>query len=91
MDCAVSISAAVDKFPKGHKYTLGAKLRDGSEKIIFLVARSNRRQERLRWLEELCNQTEELKLLIQLGKEVKAFDSFSTFSQVIEQVVGLAR
>jgi len=91
MDLAVRIDKAVQLFPRRHKYTLGAKLRDASERIVVMVARANRRSERAKWLEALCNQVEDLKLLTQLGKEVQAFASFSAFVEVMEQVVALAR
>ena len=43
MDAAVRVDRAVQRFPKGHKYALGTKLRDASADIIVLVARANRR------------------------------------------------
>jgi len=91
MDAAVKIDAAVLQFSRGHKYSLGTKLRDASADILVLVARANRRDERPRWQATLCDRIEELKLLLQLGKEVNAFESFQRFTEVIEQVVGLAR
>jgi hypothetical protein len=47
MDLAVHIDKAVERFPRRH---FGAKLRVGSERILVLVARANRRSERTRWL-----------------------------------------
>ena len=91
MDCAVRVDAAVQRFPKGHKYTLGSQMRAACAEILLLVARGNRRAERARWLPVLCDRVEELKLLCQLGKEVKAFDSFNRYGAVVEQVVALAR
>ena len=42
-------------------------------------------------LVELCEHVEELKLLVNVGKEVEAFASFKQYAQVLEQVVSLAR
>jgi hypothetical protein len=39
----------------------------------------------------LCDRIEELKLMLGLGKEVKAFTSFNQFAEVMNQVVMLAR
>jgi hypothetical protein len=50
MDCAVKVDAAVQKFPKSHKYVLGNQLHQAASDILLLVARSNRRAERARWL-----------------------------------------
>jgi 23S rRNA-intervening sequence protein len=91
MDAAVRVDRAVQRFPKGHKYALGTKLRDASADIIVLVARANRRAGRAQSLAALCDRVEELKLLLQLGKEVRAFQSFREFAEVMEQVVALAR
>ncbi len=91
MDCAVRVDAVVMRFPKGHKFTLGARLRDTPADVLLLVARANRRTGRAESLAALCDQIEDLKLLVNLGKEVKAFPSFRAYAEVVEQVVGLAR
>ena len=91
MDVVVRIDRAVQRIPKGQKYVLGARLRDGSLDVVLLIARGNRRAERARWLPVLCDRIEELKLLLNLGKEVQAFPSFREFAEVMEQVVALAR
>jgi hypothetical protein len=91
MDVVVRIDGAVQRFAKGHKYTLGARLRETTVDIVVLIARCNRRAERARELPVLCDRVEELKLLINLGKEVKAFASFNQFAEVMDQVVALAR
>lgn len=91
MDAAVRIDAAVQRFPKGHRYTLGNRLRELSAEVLVLVARANARSERVQALGVLCERVEELKLVAQLGKELRAFDSFKRFTEVMEQVVSLAR
>ena len=88
MDCAVRVDAAVQKFPKGHKYTLGARLRNTTADIVLDVARANRREGRAEALATLTDRVEELKLLLNLGKEVKAFWSLDSYAQVVNQVVG---
>lgn len=91
MDVAVRIDTVVQGFARGHRYTLGARLRDATADIVVLVARANRRDERARVLPLLCNKVEELKLLLNFGKEVKAFGSFRAYAEVVDQVVALAR
>lgn len=48
MDVAVQVDAVVQRFAKGHKYTLGSRLRDATLDIVMLIARCNRRAERAR-------------------------------------------
>ena len=70
-DVAVRVGAVVQRFAKGHKYTPGGWLRDTTPEVVVLVARCDRRAERARELPILCDRIEELKLMINLGKEVK--------------------
>ncbi|MEO7330600.1 MAG: four helix bundle protein [Minicystis sp.] len=91
MDCAVGVDAAVQRFPKGHKYTLGARLRNIAADIVLGVARAIRREGRAQALAALTDRIEDLKLLLTLAKEVKAFSSFNGYARVVNQVVGLAR
>jgi hypothetical protein len=37
MNLAVRVDTAVQRFPRRHKYTLGAKLRDASERTVVMV------------------------------------------------------
>ena len=90
-DLAVLLDRVVRGFSRYHKYALGAKLRDVSIELVVLVARCNGREERARWLAVLCGRIEELKILVNLGRELAAFQSFKQFVEVMEQVVGLAR
>jgi hypothetical protein len=91
MDTIVLLERITQRFPKRHKYTLGARLLDTATDCLLWVARSQRRGGRMQSLDRLCGRLEELKLLIQVGKEVKAFESFQQFAQVIEQVVGVSK
>ncbi len=91
MDPIVLLDRVAQHFPKRHKYTLGARLLDTATDCLLWVARAQRRSGRMQALDRLCGRVEELKLLVQMGKEVKAFESFQHFAQVIEQVVGVAK
>ena len=90
-DLVVLLDRVVRDFSRFHKYSLGTRLRDSAMEIVLLVAKCNRREERSERLPELCSQVEELKILVNLGKEVSAFQSFKQFAQVMEQVMALAR
>ena len=78
MDTIVLLERITQRFPKRHKYTLGARLLDTATDCLLWVARAQRRGGRMQSLDRLCGRVEELKLLIQVGKEVKAFESSSS-------------
>ena len=67
LDTAVAVDRAVQRFGKGHKYTLGAQLRTAPADILIGVARSNRRDGRAEALVLLCDRIEELKPLLHPG------------------------
>ena len=91
LDLVVSLDLIVRKFPQYHKYILGTELRLGALTILRKIARANKRQDRAHYLSELCDQIEDFKLLCNVGREVGAFQSVKQFSQVMEQVMHLAR
>lgn len=92
MDLAVGLEGAVRRFPRYHKYTLGADLRRQALRICSLVVRANNAQdERARVLDQLILAVEELKTLLQLGKELRAFANYHDFVQAAEQAVSLGR
>jgi hypothetical protein len=90
-DLVVLLDRVVRGFPRYHKYTLGTRLRDTAIEVVLQVARCNARDQRAAALPRLCDLTEELKLLVNLGKEVEAFKSFGEYQQVMEEVVAVAR
>ncbi len=79
------LELAVRQFPRYHKYTLGSDLRQQAIKVCRLIIRANEsRERRALILEQLCLTVEDLKLLIQLAKEIKAFASFKQFQEAAE-------
>jgi 23S rRNA-intervening sequence protein len=91
MDVTVKVDRLLQRFPKGQKYSLGTQLRTATVEVVTLVARANRRTDRDRLLAVLCDRIEDLKLLINIGKEVQAFASFNQFAERMDEVVTLAR
>ena len=69
MDVTVRVDAVVQRLATGRKYTLGGRPRETAFDVVVLVARRNRRAERARELPVLCDRIEELKLMVNLGKE----------------------
>ena len=60
-----------------HKYSLGADLRDGARRVLKLVVRANSRRDKLPVLLDVREEVEELKVVLRLCQDVKAFASFT--------------
>jgi hypothetical protein len=68
MNVAVRVDVLVQRFPKGHKGTLGRRLRETTLDVVMLMAYSNRCAERTRQTPLLRDRIEGLKLMPNLGK-----------------------
>jgi hypothetical protein len=91
LDFCVYIETIVKGFGKYEKYTIGEDLRNYSKEILFLVHKANISLEKKDKLEHLRDKCEELKMLIQLCKELKAFQSFKQFEVSSKMIVDIAR
>jgi len=89
---ATEIEVAVRGFPRYHKYTLGSDLRRQAAQVCRGVARAARFPERRETaLEALVMAVEDLKITIQLAKEVQAFANFAQFQRVVELAVQVGK
>ena len=79
LDVAVYFEKIVNNFSRYNKYTLGSELRILSRDIIKLIIRANSTREKLPILHELRERLEELKVLIRVSKESRAFKGFQSF------------
>lgn len=79
-DLCLYLEQVVNQFSRYHKYTLGADLRDSARPALRLVVRANARRDRAPVLLELREELEELKVLLRLGQDVKAFVNFTPLS-----------
>ena len=90
-DLCLYLEQIVQHFSRYHKYALGADLRDGARRALKLVVRANARRDKTSVLLQLREELEELKVLLRLGQDVKAFANFKSFEHAITQVVDIAR
>jgi len=92
MRLAVEMELAVRGFPRYHNYTLGTELRQAAHLIRQEVAHAALwtplRLQTLQWLVE---RIEELKISVQLAKELRAFANFAQFQRVVEPAVSVGR
>lgn len=91
MELAVFVESMVRGFARYHKYALGADLRHLSRRLVALVIKANSRRDKTAILTELRDSSEEMKVLIVLAKEVKAFTNFKEFQQASMLAVDISR
>ncbi len=90
-DLCLHFEQVVHGFSRYHKYSLGADLRDGGRSALKLVVRANARRDKTPVLLELRERLEELKVVLRLCQDVKAFPNFNSFGYAIERVVEIAK
>jgi hypothetical protein len=79
----LEIEQAVRRFPRYHKYTHGTRLREQAMNIARLAHRAWRDQaHRGMWTTKLIWAVDDLKLSLQLGKQIEAFASFAQFDML---------
>jgi len=81
----------VRHFSRYHKYTLGTELRDNARNVVMLIVRVNSRRDKLGLLLELRELLEQIKIILRLCKEVKAFNNFDSFQIAMNHVIDLSR
>lgn len=90
-DLLIYFENVVSRFSRYHKYTHGSALRDLSREALMLIVRANNTRDKQPVLEELRIKLEELKVVIRICKEVKAFANFNSFETSINQVIMIAK
>src|SRR5882757_11129627 len=86
------VEEAVTRFPRRHRYTLGADLRRGAMDVNRCVHRAWRdRSQQFARVRELAIAMDDLKFTLQLGKDVNAFGSFREFEMIAELASDLGR
>jgi len=90
-DLCLYVEQVVRSFSRYHKYTLGADLREGARRVLKLVVRANSRRDRVPLLIEVREEVEQLKVLLRLCQDVKAFANFKAFENAISKAVEIAK
>jgi hypothetical protein len=90
-DMALYFEKVVRHFEKYNKYTFGVEIRTLSHRILVLIAKANTKQTRKESLAEALDKLEELKIILRLSKEVKAFSSFKSFEFAIRSVIEVSK
>jgi four helix bundle protein len=90
-DFCLYMEQVVRNFSRYHKYSLGQDLRDGARRIVKLIVRANARMDKVPALLAVREEAEEVKVLLRLCHDVKAFPNFNTFEHAITQVTDIAK
>ncbi|AOH36852.1 four helix bundle protein [Luteimonas sp. JM171] len=86
----VDIEQAVRRFPRYHRYQVGADLRQQARRTYNAANRAWRERDRTRyWVARLVWQVDELKQEIQTAKLLRAFGSFRQFEHLARQADAL--
>jgi hypothetical protein len=81
------VENAVRRFPRFHKFSVGADLRFQAMQVARCIHKAWRDPEhRLPRVMELCSAVDDLKISMQLGKQVRAFGSFAEFEALARLV-----
>lgn len=88
----LEIEQAVRGFPRYHKYTVGSELRTTALRLCQSIHRAHsRRQSRAKLVQQVAELVDDLKMQIQLARELKAFQNFAQFQRAAELAVSLGR
>lgn len=90
-ELVVYFENTVRGFDRYHKYTMGSELRNLSRAILVLIAKANTKCERKQCLEEALDKLEELKILVHVCQEIKAFRSFESFEFSTKLIIDIAK
>jgi len=85
------IEQAVRHFSRYHRYQLGADLRQLARELVVLVMQANFSKDKQHEVKKLRDKSEEMKLLIVVGKEIEAFASFSQFQKAAMLATEISR
>ncbi|MFT5258942.1 MAG: hypothetical protein ACI9J2_001632 [Saprospiraceae bacterium] len=93
VELAILIEAVVANFSRLHRFDLGADLRKQARGLAALVIKANfaDNQRKVTVITQLRDQSEEMKLIVIIAKEVKAFKSFKQFQQVALLVADISK
>jgi hypothetical protein len=91
LDLCIYFEKIVRNFDRHHKYVIGGDLRRLSIKAVILIIKANDVRNKTPLLLQLKDVLEEIKILIKICKEVKAFNSFNSFVYSVKLVDSVIR
>jgi len=80
LDLSIYFENIVRNFSRYNKYTIGTELRNKSRQILCFIIKINSLEDKKSALKELILLIEELKIIIRLSKESKAFYNINSYA-----------
>lgn len=74
LDLVVYLERIVKNFDRHHKYVIGSELRRKAHEVLVLLAKANVKASGPKHIAEAIEGLEELKILVHVCKEIKAFN-----------------
>jgi hypothetical protein len=91
LELTVFMETIVKHFSRFHRYEIGADMRKMSRNLAALVIKANFSVDKVGAITELRDKSEEMKLTIVIGKEVKAFQNFRHFQRAAVLATDISR
>ncbi len=79
LDLTIYFETIVRNFDRSDKFTIGSDFRNKSRRVVVLVALANTAKNRKQYLEEAIPILEELKILVRVAQEIKAFKNSNSY------------
>ncbi|MDP3052655.1 MAG: four helix bundle protein [bacterium] len=70
-DLALFMHCLTITFPREHRYTFGAGLKENSIELLLLIIQANSKIDKREVLEKASEKLEEIKILVRLGHDLK--------------------
>ncbi len=90
-ELSVLMETVVRHFSRYHRYQIGADLRKQSRELLALVIKANFSRDKIAAITHLRDKSEEMKLIILVAKEVKAFNGFKQFQHAAQLATEISK
>ena len=91
LDISVYFEIIVRNFSRYNKYTLGSDLRNKSRQILCSIIKINSLEDKKSALQDLILLIEELKIIIRLCQESKAFYNINSYAHSSKLVLDMSK
>ena len=90
-DLAIYFEKICMGFFRYNKYTLGTELRNLAREVLKLIINANNSEYKNDALQNIREKLEELKVILRICKEVRAFNNYNSFEYAVKRVIDISR
>ena len=91
LELCVYMEEIVKSFDRYHRYTVGEDMRQMSKELLFIINRVGLTDDKVETLTRLRDRCEDMKMMLLISKELKAFRSFKQFEHSSKLSVEVCR